>query len=116
MNTLATLAQLIVAVTIVIVWVFRFDNIVNEFNHFGLSVFTRSAVGAAKISLATLLVAGIWYPCPVAIPAILMGALMICAQFYHSKVNNPFKKRLPALAMLILCAFIAANGLGVFAK
>ena len=56
MENIAIAAQLIIAVSIIIVWVFRFDNIVVEFKQYGLSDLVRSMVGASKISLATLLV------------------------------------------------------------
>ena len=111
MFTLSAIAQLIVAVSIVIVWVFRHENIVKEFEQYGLSGLTRSAVGAAKISLATLLVAGIWYPGLVLIPALMMGFLMISAQYFHFKVSNSMQKRLPSLALLLLCLYIAAVSL-----
>jgi hypothetical protein len=109
--TLAHLAQLVIALSIVIVWVFRFDNIVLEFKQYGLSTLTRSLVGSSKIALATLLVVGVWYPSLVLIPTLLMALLMISAQYFHFKVNNPFQKRIPALFLLILCLFIAAVSL-----
>ena len=107
MENLTNLAQLIVAVSVVFVWTFRFHNVVKEFKQFGLSDLTRSLVGATKISLSTLLVAGIWYPSLVLIPSILMGLLMIGAQFFHFKISNPFIKHLPSLVLLALSAFIA---------
>ena len=61
METLVITSQIIIAVSILIVWVFRFDNIVVEFKQYGLSDLIRSMVGAAKISLATLLVVVIFY-------------------------------------------------------
>jgi hypothetical protein len=109
--TLALAAQLIIAISIVIVWVFRFDNIVLEFKQYGLSNLMRSMVGAAKLVLATLLVVGVWYPALVLIPALLMALLMISAQYFHFKVNNPFQKRIPALFLLSLCLFVAAVSL-----
>ena len=111
LSTLALVAQLVIAISIVIVWVFRFDNIVLEFKQYGLSTLTRSMVGAAKLVLATLLVVGIWYPALVLIPALLMALLMISAQYFHFKVNNPFQKRIPALFLLSLCLFVAAVSL-----
>jgi hypothetical protein len=60
MSNITIIAQLIVALSIAYVWVFRFDNIVKEFNQYGLSELTRSIVGSSKIALSTLLVAGIW--------------------------------------------------------
>ncbi len=99
------------ALSIVYVWVFRFDNIVKEFKQYGLSDLTRSLVGAAKIALSTLLVAGIWYPHLVLVPALLIAFLMLSAQYFHFKVKNPWQKHLPSLVLLILCLFIAAVSL-----
>jgi hypothetical protein len=115
METLSVIAQLIVAISIVIVWVFRFDNIVKEFNQYGLSDLMRTMVGSTKIALATLLVAGIWYPSLVLIPALLMASLMLSAQYFHFKVNNPWHKRMPSLFLLLLCLFIAAVSLNLIA-
>jgi hypothetical protein len=109
MISLMAIAQLVVAISIVVVWVFRFDNIVKEFKQYGLNDLTRTMVGSAKISLATLLVAGIWYPSLVLIPALLMAFLMLSAQYFHFKVKNPWHKRLPSLFLLLLCLYIAAE-------
>jgi hypothetical protein len=113
MNNLTVIAQLIVAISIVIVWVFRFDNIVKEFKQYGLSDLIRAMVGSAKIALATLLVAGIWYPSLVLIPALIMAFLMLGAQYFHFKVKNPWQKRMPSLLLLLLCLFIAAVSLNM---
>lgn len=115
MENLSVIAQLIVAISVVFVWVFRFDNIVKEFNQYGLSDLTRTIVGATKIALSTLLVAGIWYPSLVLVPALLMAFLMLCAQYFHFKVNNPWQKRMPSLFLLLLCLFIAAVSLNLIA-
>ncbi len=106
-NLLSNVAQIIVALSIGIVWIFRFDNIVKEFKQYGLSDLVRTLVGSAKIVLATLLVAGIWYSSLVLIPALLMAFLMLTAQYFHFKVKNPWQKHLPSLVLLALCIFIA---------
>ncbi len=107
MQSLSTIAQIVIALSIVIVWVFRFDNIVKEFKQYGLSDLMRNLVGAAKISLATLLIAGIWFPSLVLVPALLMAVLMLCAQMAHFRVKNPLPKFLPSLGLLILSLFVA---------
>jgi len=107
MEQVVIAAQIIVALSVIVVWVFRFDNIVVEFKHFGLSDLVRSMVGASKISLATLLIAGIWFPALVLYPALIMAFLMICAQYFHFKVKNPWIKHGPSLALLILSLGIA---------
>jgi len=113
MTNLAILAQFVVALSIVIVWVFRFDNIVKEFKQYGLSDLIRTMVGSTKIALATLLVAGIWYPALVLIPALIMAFLMVSAQYFHFKVKNPWQKRMPSLFLLQLCLFIASASLNL---
>ncbi len=115
MANLVITAQLVVAVSILIVWVFRFDNIIKEFKQYGLSDLTRTMVGTSKIVLATLLVAGIWYPSLVPVPALIMAFLMLSAQYFHYKVSNPFHKRVPSLFLLLLCLFIAAGSLNLIA-
>jgi len=115
MINLSVIAQLIVAVSVVFVWIFRFDNIVKEFKQYGLSDLTRTIVGSTKIALSTLLVAGIWYPSLILIPALLMAFLMLSAQYFHFKVNNPWQKRMPSLFLLLLCLFIAAVSLNLIA-
>tara|TARA_A100001011_G_scaffold152993_1_gene161432 strand:- start:301 stop:645 length:345 start_codon:yes stop_codon:yes gene_type:complete len=112
MNLLSDILQVILALSVIYVWVFRFDNIVLEFKQYGLSDLTRSFVGASKISLSTLLVAGIWFPPLVLMSSILMAFLMICAQIAHFKVKNPWRKHLPSLALLIISVIIA----GIAAK
>lgn len=111
MENLVHIAQLVVSISVIFVWTFRFHNVLKEFDQFGLSDLTRNLVGATKISLATLLVAGIWYPSLVLIPAILMGSFMIVAQYFHFKISNPFIKHLPSLILLLLSAFIAYSSI-----
>lgn len=113
MNKLVVLAQLIIAFSIVIVWVFRFENIVKEFKQYGLPDLVRTMVGAAKIALATLLVAGIWYPSLVLVPAILMALLMVCAQIAHVRAKNPWHKYVPSFLLLLLSLFVAAAHVGM---
>ncbi len=111
MEELTKLVQMTLAISVAYVWVFRFHNVVEEFKKFGLSDLTRNFVGATKISLATLLVVGIWYSSLVFIPSVLMGLFMIAAQYFHFKTRNPFIKHLPSLILLILCAFLALESI-----
>ncbi|MDC1048709.1 DoxX family protein [Flavobacteriaceae bacterium] len=113
MENIAILAQLIIAISIVVVWVFRFDNIVVEFKQYGLSPLIRSMVGASKIALSTLLVVGIFCKEVVFISALLMAFLMICAQIAHIKVKNPLTKYIPSFLLLIMSLFVAAVDSGL---
>ncbi len=111
MENLLSLAQMVLALSVAYVWIFRYDNVVKEFRRFELNDLTRNFVGATKIALATLLVAGIWYPSLVQIPSVLMGLFMISAQYFHFKIKNPLIKHLPSLILLILCAVIALGSI-----
>lgn len=108
MNTLSNCAQTIIAISVGYVWIFRYDNIVAEFKQYGISELLRNIVGAAKIALSTLLIAGIWFPDLVLIPALLMAGLMVCAQAAHIKVKNPWPKFVPSALLLVLSLFVAS--------
>ncbi len=109
MQTYSAIAQLIIAISVCYVWIFRFDNIVLEFKQYHLPDVVRNLVGASKIALSTLLVAGIWFPSLVLVPALLMAFLMLSAQYFHFKVKNPWAKHLPSLVLLLLSVFVAAS-------
>ena len=105
------LAQLIVGISVLYVWIFRFHNVLLEFTSFGLNDLTRNFVGASKTVLATLIIVGIWHQNLVLISASLMGGFMIAAQYFHFRIKNSFIKRIPSLILLILCAFVASQSI-----
>ena len=111
MQNLLILSQIIISFSIIIVWVFRHENIVLEFKQYGLSNLLRNIVGALKISLATILVLGIWYHEFLFLSSLMMAFLMLCAQFFHFKAKNNWIKFLPSLSLFILCIFIASYNL-----
>ncbi len=111
MENIVKVLQLIVSLSVVYVWVFRYHNVIREFKEFGLSDISRNAVGTSKIAIATLLVAGIWFSSLVFYAAVLMGLFMMSAQFFHFKTGNPFIKKLPSMTLLILCVIIAINSM-----
>ncbi len=101
--------QLIVGISVCYVWIFRFHNVLIEFEKFELSDETRNFVGVSKVIISTLLVTGIWYQDLVLIPAILMALFMAAAQYFHFKIRDPFIKYVPSLIFLILSIVIALN-------
>ena len=113
MDNASIVAQLIVSISVISVWVFRYNNIVLEFKQYGISNLTRNIVGASKISLATILILGVWYKELLVVSSLLMAFLMICAQFYHIKVRNPWLKYIPSFILLLLSLFIAAVNYGL---
>ncbi|MBU6152832.1 MAG: DoxX family protein [Bdellovibrionales bacterium] len=102
-----SIVQILIAASIWIVWVFRFDNIVREFEQYRYPAWFRNLIGATKITLAALLVAGIWYPNLVFYSATSMAMLMMGAQVTHIRVKNPLIKFVPSLLLLILSVFVA---------
>lgn len=107
MENVLVLSQIIISISILIVWVFRYDNIVIEFEQYGLSSLLRNIVGASKISLATILVMGIWHNEYLFAASTIMAFLMLCAQFFHFRAKNHWIKFLPSLSLLILSLLIA---------
>lgn len=107
MEELIILVQLALSISVMYVWIFRYHNVLKEFEQFGLNDITRNIVGATKISLSTLLIVSISHSSLIFIPSILMGLLMISAQYFHFKIKNPISKRIPSLILLILCVFLA---------
>ncbi len=107
METYIILVQIIIAISVDYVWIFRLENVVKEFKQFGLNNLTRNIVGASKISLAALLVAGIWYTPLVLFSSLLMGFFMVSAQFFHFKNSSPMQKRVPSLFLLLACILVA---------
>ena len=111
MEKLVVVSQLIVSISVIVVWVLRRDNIIIEFKQYGISNNIRDIVGALKISLATILILGINYNELLIASSLAMAFLMVCAQYFHFKVKNTFNKFIPSLSLLILCLFIAAKNL-----
>lgn len=107
MMRFAEIAQVIVALSVILVWTVRLDVVVAEFREYDLPDLVRNLVGATKIALGTLLITGIWYPRLVLVPAVVMAFLMFCAQIAHFKVRHRVTKYMPSLALLMLCVFVA---------
>ena len=113
MENIALLSQIIVSISVIIVWIFRYDNIVIEFKQYKLSDLLRNIVGAAKISLATMLILGIWHKELLIGSSLAMAFLMVCALLAHVKVKNPWPKYVPSFILLVLSLFIAAFNYGL---
>ncbi len=115
MLKLALVAQVVIALSVWFVWIFRLSNIEREFREYGIPDLVRNAVGASKIALGTLLVVGIWYPPVVFGAALVMAFLMLCAQMAHIKAKHPWPKYVPSFVLLLLSLFVSAVYSGRFA-
>ena len=113
MENFAIYSQIIIAISVMYVWVFRFDNIVIEFKQYGLSDLIRNIVGASKISLSSLLIVGVFYNEIVLFSSLSMAFFMVCAQIAHIKVRNPLTKYVPSFILLSLSLFVAGVNYGI---
>ena len=109
--------QIVVALGIFNVWIVRYNkktayragtakNIKEEFLTYGLPVWFMVCIGTLKISLAILLIIGIWIPLVTQPAAGILAILMLGALFMHKKVNDPLSKSLPALSIFFLLIVI----------
>lgn len=118
MNVIGKLAQTAAALWILNVWFNRFNkdtgyrgggakNMKEEFQEYGLSENAMYAVGAAKVSLAGLLLAGHAAPRLVRPASIGLAMFMLGAIGMHIKVGDPVKRYLPALSVFSLATISA---------
>jgi uncharacterized membrane protein YphA (DoxX/SURF4 family) len=120
MEMIALQCQLVIALGLLNVWLLRFGkatpwrggqamNMREEFAAYGLPAWFMWVVGGLKVSLAILLIVGLWVT-PVSRPAAIgIAVLMLGAIAMHVKVGDPIKKALPATSLLLLCLFIATT-------
>lgn len=118
MTEIAIAAQLIVAATVISVWTLRYnqatawrggeaESMPEEFQTYGLSDGMLTLTRITKLTLAAMLIAGIWMTDLAAIAAVGMAGLMVVAVAMHVKVGDSIRKSVPALTMLVLCLIVA---------
>jgi len=113
MKLIGKIAQTAAALWILDVWFKRFNkdtgyrggnatNMKEEFAVYGLSESTMYAVGAAKVTLAGLMLAGHAKPQLVRPASIGLAAFMLGAIGMHVKAGDRIKQYLPALSVFTL--------------
>ena len=111
-------AQIIIALSIYNVWFFRYkkptkyrggeaQSMKDEFATYGLPDYFVWVIGFSKVTLATLLLLGIYYHVFVFPASVGMALLMVGAIAMHVKVKDDIIKSLPATIFLILSLSIA---------
>lgn len=117
MDYILIVAKVIIFISIINVWFFRFNkktlfrggdasSMKAEFAAYGLSETMMYLVGALKVLSALGLILSIWVP-QLAIPAAaIMAILMLGAIFMHFKISDPLTKSLPAFIFLLLSLLI----------
>lgn len=120
MNLAIDVIQIVIGLGILNVWLLRFNKqtpfrggdartMTEEFAVYGLPTWVLSVVGFLKISLAVLLILGVWVPNLTVPAAIGLAILMLGAVAMHVKVRDPLMKTLPALNLLLLCIVVAVS-------
>lgn len=85
----------------------RATSLRGEFATYGLPYWMFYLVGGLKIVAGIALIVGIWVPSIVRPAALIVAALMVGAIAMHVKVRDPLSRSLPAVAVLIMCLWIA---------
>jgi hypothetical protein len=87
--------------------------IIEEFQAYGLPDWSVYLIGGAKVILALLLIAGIWFPVLQFPAAVGLATLLTGSIIMHFKIGDPPLKSFPAALFLVMCLIIAfeANGM-----
>ena len=107
---IGTVGQIGAALWILNVWILRFNketeyrggeakNLPEEFDVYGFPKRTVYLVGAAKVSLAVLLIIGLWVDAIVRPAAVVLAILMLGAIGMHLRVGDRPKKAAPAISV-----------------
>lgn len=113
MRIIGRISQTVAALWILNVWFNRFNkdtgyrgggatNMREEFEEYGLSEKQMYVVGAAKVSLASLMLAGLAFPKLVRPASAGLAAFMVGALGMHAKVHDPIKRSMPAITVFTL--------------
>ena len=120
MEYVRMIAQLIIALGILNVWLVRFNkatayragtakNMREEFATYRLPLWFMWVVGGLKILFALSLLVSFWLPELIRPAAIGMAILMLGAVGMHIKVGDTWRKTAPATIVLILSLAVAIN-------
>ena len=109
--------QVLIAASIFNVWILRYGkptswrggaakSMKEEFEIYGLPGWFMKLTGFLKLTLAALLIAGIFVPVLIKPAAIGMAVLMLGAIAMHIKVQDSLVKSFPAFGFLVLSLLI----------
>ena len=121
MSQISKILSAVVSLTIINVWLFRSSkstlyrggnasNLYEEFEVYGLSDYFL-IIGIIKVSLAVLLLVGIFYKKLTLFSASGIAIMMLAAAYFHFSVGDELIKSLPSSAMLLSCIIIIYSSL-----
>ena len=109
--------QLIVGLSLLNVWLIQYNKptrwrggnattMVEEFKVYGLQIWMCYMVGFLKVTLALILIAGIFFPFVIQPAAIGLAVLLLGSIIMHIKINDPLMKSFPAFLFLSMCLIL----------
>ena len=118
--------KIITALGIFNVWLLRYNknteyrggnakSLKEEFKTYGLNSWFMYLIGAIKIGISILFIVSCFnifskmLDTTIFYASVVMSLIMIGAILMHIKVNDPFKKSVPAITMLTLYSIIILN-------
>ena len=121
MSQISKILSAVVSLTIINVWLFRSSkstlyrggnasNLYEEFEVYGLSDYFL-IIGIIKVSLAILLLVGVFYKKLTLFSASGIAIMMLAAAYFHFSVGDELIKALPSSAMLLSCIIIIYSSL-----
>ncbi len=102
METIVLGLKIVIAAAIFFVWVIRYDNIIKEFQEYGLPDWLRDLTGILKLAFSWMLLFGQSNKELTLLGSLGIAFLMACAQAVHWRSNTQPFRRLPSL---VLCTF-----------
>ena len=121
MKIINRILTVVVSLTVINVWLFRSNkstsyrggdatNLMEEFEVYGLSDYFL-IIGIIKVSLAILLLVGVFYKKLTLFSASGIAIMMLAAAYFHFSVGDELIKALPSSAMLLSCIIIIYSSL-----
>lgn len=118
MEFLIIVIQVIVGLSILNVWLVQnqkdtrwrggnASSLVEEFHEYGLPTWSVYVIGFFKVTLAILLIIGIWVPALIVPSAVGLALLLAGSITMHIKISDPLIKSFPATLFMTLSLFIA---------
>ncbi len=110
--------QLLLGLALLNVWAVRRDrstayrggvatSLREEFDAYGLPSAAFYIVGLLKVMAGVIFLAGLVWPVPVKLAAVVVAVLMVGAILMHVKIKDPFRKSVPAAVLLALSVTLA---------
>ena len=122
MIKLTIILNLIIAITLLNVWLIRFNkptmyrggnanSMAEEFSAYGLPKWFMYAIGFMKVIIAISLIFGIWitalnFYCYISLCILMLGAIIM-----HLKVKDEIIKSVPALSILTMLLILLGKNL-----